>query len=75
MVVAALECVDLVTWFDEDTPRTLIAGLQPDVLVKGGDYAEDEVVGAATVRKGGGRVVIVPLVPGFSTSRLVAQIR
>lgn len=74
-VVAALECVDIVTLFDDDTPRELIAELQPDVLVKGGDYAEHEVAGAATVRKRGGRVVIVPRVPGCSTSRLVDRIR
>lgn len=74
-VVAALECVDLVTLFDEDTPRELIAELQPDVLVKGGDYAEDEVAGAAMVREWGGRVVIVPRVPGQSTSGLVERIR
>ena len=74
-VVAALECVDMVTFFDEDTPRGLIAELQPDVLVKGGDYAEDEVAGAATVRERGGRVVILPLVPGCSTSGLVDRIR
>lgn len=70
-VVAALECVDLVTVFDEDTPRELVAALQPDVLVKGGDYSEDEVAGAGTVRARGGEVVIVPLLPGHSTSRLV----
>ena len=70
-VVAALECVDLVTVFDEDTPRELVAALQPDVLVKGGDYSEDEVAGAGTVRASGGEVVIVPLLPGHSTSRLV----
>ena len=74
-VVAALECVDIVTLFDEDTPRELIAELRPDVLVKGGDYAEDEVAGAGTVRGRGGRVVIVPLVPGCSTSALVERIR
>ena len=74
-VVAALECVDLVTLFDEDTPEELIAELQPDVLVKGGDYAEEEVAGAAAVKARGGRVVIVPLSPGRSTSALVDRIR
>lgn len=74
-VVAGLECVDLVTLFDEDTPEELIAELQPDVLVKGGDYAEEEVAGAAEVRARGGRVVIVPLLPGRSTSALVERIR
>lgn len=74
-VVAALECVDMVTLFDEDTPEELIAELQPDVLVKGGDYTEEEVAGAATVRARGGRVVIVPLLPGHATSGLVERIR
>ena len=72
-VVAALECVDLVTVFDEDTPREVVAALQPDVLVKGGDYSEEEVAGARTVRASGGEVVIVPLLPGHSTSRLVER--
>ena len=74
-VVAALECVDWVTFFDEQTPASLIAELQPDVLVKGGDYFEEEVVGGATVRARGGRIVIVPLVGGHSTSELVRRIR
>ena len=74
-LVAALECVDLVTVFDEDTPEELIALLRPDVLVKGGDYSEDQVAGAATVRAHGGRVAIVPLLPGHSTSALVDRIR
>lgn len=74
-VVAALECVDMVTVFDEDTPRQLIARLRPDVLVKGGDYSEDQVVGAGTVRAHGGRVAIVPLLAGHSTSALVDRVR
>ncbi len=72
-VVAALECVDLVTVFDEDTPREVVAALVPDVLVKGGDYSEEEVAGARTVRASGGEVVIVPLLPGHSTSRLLER--
>ena len=72
-VVAALECVDLVTVFDEDTPRELVAALEPDVLVKGGDYREEEVVGAGTVRAGGGKVVIVPLLAGHSTSGILER--
>ena len=75
LVVAALECVDIATIFDEDTPRELVAELQPDVLVKGGDYTEDEVAGAGVVRALGGRVEIVPLVPGHSTSALLKRIR
>ena len=74
-VVAALECVDFVTLFGEDTPRELVAELLPDVLVKGGDYRADEVAGAATVRGAGGRVVIVPLLPGYSTRALIARVR
>lgn len=75
IVLAALECVDWVTSFHEDTPEALIAELRPDVLVKGGDYTEDEVAGAAAVRGGGGRVVIVPIVAGRSTSSLLRRIR
>lgn len=74
-VVAALECVDWVTTFDEDTPKRLIAELQPDVLVKGGDYSPDQVAGAGTVSARGGRVVIAPFVPGHSTNNLVRRIR
>ena len=75
MVLAALECVDWVTSFHEDTPEALIAELEPDVLVKGGDYAETEVAGAAAVRDRGGRVVIVPRVAGHSTSGLVRRLK
>ena len=75
MVLAALECVDWVTSFNEDTPEALVAELEPDVLVKGGDYTEDEVAGAAAVRGRGGRVVIVPRVAGYSTSSLVGRLR
>jgi rfaE bifunctional protein nucleotidyltransferase chain/domain len=75
LVLAALESVDAVTLFDEDTPRALIAQLLPDVLVKGGDYAPHEVAGGAEVEAAGGRVVIVPLRPGYSTSALIRRIR
>ena len=74
-VLAALECVDLVTAFDEDTPETLIHALRPDVLVKGADYATDEIVGADFVRSYGGRVETIELTPGRSTSALVEKIR
>ena len=74
-VVAGLGCVDWVTLFDEETPEALIGDVRPDVLVKGGDYSEAEVAGAGVVRGGGGRVVILPLVPGYSTSALVRRIR
>lgn len=75
MVLAALECVDWVTSFHEDTPEALVAELEPDVLVKGGDYTEDEVAGAVAVRGRGGRVVIVPRVAGYSTSGLVGRLK
>jgi D-beta-D-heptose 7-phosphate kinase/D-beta-D-heptose 1-phosphate adenosyltransferase len=75
LVLAALECVDIVTPFGEDTPRALIAALLPDVLVKGGDYAPEAVVGRAEVEDAGGRVVIVPLVPGRSTTATIARMK
>jgi len=73
-VLAALEAVDAVILFDEDTPLALIEALRPDVLVKGSDYREDQVVGGTQVRAWGGRVELVPLVPGRSTSGIVARI-
>jgi D-beta-D-heptose 7-phosphate kinase/D-beta-D-heptose 1-phosphate adenosyltransferase len=74
-VLAALECVDAVVIFEEDTPLELIRALRPDVLVKGGDYAESAIVGAADVRGWGGDVVIVPLTPGQSTTSIVEKLR
>lgn len=71
-LVGAIKGVSAVVVFDEDTPRELIAAIQPDVLVKGGDYTRDRVVGADVVEARGGRVVLVDLVTGQSTSRLVA---
>jgi rfaE bifunctional protein nucleotidyltransferase chain/domain len=73
-VLAGLAAVDAVTYFDDDTPRDLIAALLPDVLVKGGDYRAEDVVGGAEVRAAGGRVVIAPLVPGRSTTGLLQRI-
>jgi D-beta-D-heptose 7-phosphate kinase/D-beta-D-heptose 1-phosphate adenosyltransferase len=74
-VLAGLASVDAVTLFAEDTPRELVAELLPDVLVKGGDYAPAQVVGAKEVEEAGGRVVIVPFVEGYSTTSLVDRIR
>jgi D-beta-D-heptose 7-phosphate kinase/D-beta-D-heptose 1-phosphate adenosyltransferase len=74
-VLAALECVDAVVVFDEDTPAELVATLQPDVLVKGGDYRPEEVAGGDTVRARGGRVVIIPLTAGHSTTATIAKLR
>jgi D-beta-D-heptose 7-phosphate kinase/D-beta-D-heptose 1-phosphate adenosyltransferase len=73
-VVAALSPVDIVVEFNEDTPRELIAAIEPDVLVKGGDYDADTLPGAAEVRARGGRVVIVPLTPNQSTTAIVARL-
>jgi D-beta-D-heptose 7-phosphate kinase/D-beta-D-heptose 1-phosphate adenosyltransferase len=72
-VMAALGAVDLVTLFDEETPLELIEAMKPDVLVKGGDYAVETVVGHEVVLAGGGRVEIVPTVEGFSTSNIVKK--
>jgi rfaE bifunctional protein nucleotidyltransferase chain/domain len=75
LVVAALESVDAVCLFDEDTPAALIEALVPDVLVKGGDYALDQVVGRDVVEAAGGRVELIPFVEGYSTTDLVRRIR
>lgn len=72
-VLGALSAVDLVVVFEEDTPAELIEALQPDLLVKGADYTEDEVVGAKTVRDAGGRVLLVPLVAGQSTTSMISR--
>ena len=74
-VLAALEAVDAVVVFDEDTPQELVAELEPDVIVKGGDYTPETVVGAEEVMSRGGRVVIVPLVEGHSTTSIVEKLR
>jgi D-beta-D-heptose 7-phosphate kinase/D-beta-D-heptose 1-phosphate adenosyltransferase len=73
-VAAALECIDYVIIFNELTPLELIEDLQPDVIVKGGDWAEENVVGRDAVKKWGGAVVIVPQVPGVSTTNIVEKI-
>lgn len=74
-VLAGLETVDAVVLFDDDTPLSLVQALTPDVIVKGGDYNPDTIVGAAEVRARGGAVVVVPLTPGQSTTRIVEQLR
>ncbi len=73
-VVSSLESVDYVTIFDESTPLALIEFLKPDVLVKGGDWDEESVVGRESVKKRGGRVVIIPEVKGVSTTAIVGKI-
>ncbi|MGH7605669.1 MAG: D-glycero-beta-D-manno-heptose 1-phosphate adenylyltransferase [Gemmatimonadaceae bacterium] len=72
-VLAAVEAVDLVVVFSEDTPLELIKLLEPDVIVKGGDYTEDSIVGASEVRRRGGKVVVVPLTPGQSTTAIIGK--
>ena len=74
-VLAALECVDAVTLFDEDTPRELIAALLPDVLVKGGDYAPEAVVGREEVEAAGGKLVLIPYVEGYSTTAMIRRMQ
>ena len=74
-VLAACACVDRVVLFGEDTPLELITLLQPDILVKGGDYQPDEIVGREVVLARGGRVVALPFVPGYSTTSLIDRIR
>lgn len=75
LVLAALESVDAVCLFDEDTPSALIEALLPDVLVKGGDYALHQVVGRDAVEGAGGRVELIPFVEGYSTTALLKRIR
>jgi len=74
-VLAALEVVDAVVLFEEDTPIQLVRALTPDVIVKGGDYSEDTIVGAREVRARGGEVVVVPLTPGQSTTSIIEKLR
>lgn len=74
-VLAALAMVDAVVVFGEDTPLELIHVLRPDVLVKGGDYTEDSIVGAREVRSWGGEVAVVPLTPGHSTTSIIQRLR
>jgi D-beta-D-heptose 7-phosphate kinase/D-beta-D-heptose 1-phosphate adenosyltransferase len=70
-ILAALECVDYVTIFSDLTPQAVIARMLPQVLVKGGDWGPDEIVGRAEVEAAGGKVVSIPAVPGFSTSAII----
>jgi rfaE bifunctional protein nucleotidyltransferase chain/domain len=74
-ILAALECVDAVVIFDDLTPREVIAALLPDVLVKGGDWRGDQIVGREVVEAAGGRVVSVPVLPGYSTTAILRRIR
>jgi D-beta-D-heptose 7-phosphate kinase/D-beta-D-heptose 1-phosphate adenosyltransferase len=74
-VLAALRAVDYVVPFAEDTPAELIAALEPDVLVKGGDYSLDQIVGRDTVEAAGGRVIRIDFLPGYSTTALIERLR
>ena len=74
-ILAALECVDGVVIFHELTPREIIAALLPDILVKGGDWAGDQIIGREEVEAAGGHVVSVPVVPGYSSTAILEKIR
>lgn len=74
-VLASLAAVDAVVVFDEDTPISLIMRLRPDVLVKGGDYTPETMVGAREVAGWGGEVAVIPLTPGQSTTRILEKLR
>ena len=74
-VLLALECVDAVAIFDEETPDAIITRVQPDVLVKGADWGPDNIVGRETVEARGGRVVRMELAPGYSTTDLISRVR
>ena len=74
-VLAALQVVDLVVFFNEDTPLTLISEIQPNVLVKGSDYLAENIVGADVVKKNGGVVKTIDFVSGYSTSKIIEKIK
>ncbi|WP_018611961.1 D-glycero-beta-D-manno-heptose 1-phosphate adenylyltransferase [Segetibacter koreensis] len=75
LLLASLEIVDAVTIFEEDTPLELITATMPDVIVKGGDYTMEQMIGAKEVIENGGRVVINPIVEGFSTTNIIETIK
>jgi D-beta-D-heptose 7-phosphate kinase/D-beta-D-heptose 1-phosphate adenosyltransferase len=74
-MLAALKPVDMVVPFSEDTPLNLITSLMPDILVKGGDYRPDDIVGATEVRQNGGEVIVIPFLDGHSSTGMIARIR
>ncbi|MEP7117436.1 MAG: D-glycero-beta-D-manno-heptose 1-phosphate adenylyltransferase [Acidobacteriota bacterium] len=74
-LLAALATVDAVVVFDEDTPHAIVSAIQPDVLVKGEDWASDNIVGRDVVEARGGQVVRIPLAPGYSTTAILARAR
>jgi len=74
VMLGALGCVDLIVPFDEPTPIRVISTLLPDILVKGGDYNADDIVGAEEVRANGGEVIVMPFISGYSSSSLIQRI-
>ena len=72
-LIAALEMVDYVTSFDEPEPYEVIKELKPDILVKGGDWSKDKIVGADIVEGQGGRVVVIPYLKGYSTTQIIER--
>jgi len=74
-MLSALRSVDLVIPFSEDTPLNLITALMPDILIKGGDYQPDDIVGAHEVRQHGGNVLVIPFLEGYSSSSLIKRIQ
>lgn len=73
-VLAAMEAVDAVVLFEQDTPLELVRALKPDVIVKGGDYSVDTIVGAREVQEWGGEAVVIPLTPGQSTTSIIEKL-
>jgi rfaE bifunctional protein nucleotidyltransferase chain/domain len=74
-MLAALACVDAVVIFDEDTPAAIVEAIQPDILVKGADWPADQIVGRDTVEARGGRVVLMDVEKGYSTTRIIEKIK
>lgn len=74
-IISALSFVDMVILFSEDTPYRLIKELQPDILVKGGDWREDQIVGADIVKKRGGKILTIPYLQGYSTTSIIEKIK
>ncbi len=74
-VLSAIHCIDAIITFEEDTPLNLIKKIKPDILVKGGDYKAEEIVGSKEVRQAGGKVVIIPLVEGKSTTNIANALK
>ena len=74
-ILAALECVDAIILFDEDTPLELIDFMQPDILVKGSDYKAEDIVGYDIVKAKGGKIITIQLIDGFSTTKLIEKMK